>query len=52
MFLRELELRENELKEERRLRREAEAMVVTLRTELEDLRAQLRPTEPPLAIEG
>ena len=36
----ELKLRE-ELEEERRLRREAEAMVVTLRTELEALRAQV-----------
>ena len=51
LFLRELELKENELNEERRLRREAEAMALRLRTELEGLRAQLRPTEPPLALE-
>ena len=44
LFARELELRENELKEERRLRREAEA-------EVERLRAQLRSTEPPLALD-
>ena len=48
LFARELELRENELKEERRLRREAEDMVSRLRTELAGLRAQLRTTEPPL----
>ena len=51
LFLRELELKENELNEERRLRREAEAMALRLRTELEGLRAQLRPTQPPLALE-
>ena len=51
LFLRELELKEVELNEERRLRREAEAMALRLRTELEGLRAQLRPTQPPLALE-
>ena len=51
LLLRVLELKENELNEERRLRREAEAMALRLRTELEGLRAQLRPTEPPLALE-
>ena len=44
LFARELELKENELKEERRLRREAEA-------EVERLRAQLRSTEPPLPLD-